>query len=65
MSSMLRRSGATSRGRNVRALRRESDRSAFDRMLKAILDDRPFADAVNAAYRENGRSLWEQFVKSS
>jgi hypothetical protein len=44
---------------------RQSDRSAFDRMMKAILDDRPFAEAVNAAYRENGRSLWEQFVKSS
>jgi hypothetical protein len=32
--------------------------------MNAILDDRPFAEAVNAAYHENGRSLWEQFLKS-
>jgi hypothetical protein len=44
---------------------RESDRPAFDRMMKAILDDRPFPEAVTIGYHDNVRSLWEKFIKSS
>jgi hypothetical protein len=44
---------------------RESDEPAFDRMMNAILDDRPFAEAVTIGYHDNVRSLWEKFIKSS
>lgn len=44
---------------------RESDRSAFDRMMTAILDDRPFVDAVSAGYHDNVGSLWDKFLKSN
>jgi hypothetical protein len=44
---------------------RESDRPAFDRTMNAILDDRPFTEAVTAAYHDNVRSLWEKFIESS
>jgi hypothetical protein len=43
---------------------RGSDRPAFDRMINAILDGRPFKDAVTAGYRDDVRSLWEKFVKA-
>jgi hypothetical protein len=44
---------------------RESDRPAFDRMMNAILDGRPFAEAMDVGYHENVQSLWEKFIKSS
>jgi hypothetical protein len=44
---------------------RESDRPGFDRMMNAILDDRPFAEAVTAGYHENVRSLWDLFIKAN
>jgi hypothetical protein len=44
---------------------RESDRPAFDRMMNAILDDRPFKDAVKFGYHDDAWSLWEKFIKSS
>jgi hypothetical protein len=44
---------------------RESDRPGFDRMMNAILDDRPFAEAVTAGYHENVRSLWDKFIKAN
>jgi len=44
---------------------RESDRPAFDRMMKAILDARPFTEAVTIGYHDNVRSLWEKFTRSS
>jgi len=44
---------------------RESDRPAFDRMMNAILDGRPFAEAVTVGYHDDVRSLWEAFIKSS
>ncbi len=44
---------------------RESDGSAFDRMMTAILDDHPLAEAVAIGYHDNVRSLWEKFIKSS
>jgi len=43
----------------------EKDRPAFDRMMSAILDGRAFAEAVDAGYHDDVRSLWQQFVKSS
>jgi hypothetical protein len=44
---------------------RESDRPAFDRMMNAILDDRPFTESVTVGYHDNVRSLWQKFIKSS
>jgi hypothetical protein len=44
---------------------RESDRTAFDRLMNAVLDDRPFTEAVAIGYHDNVRSLWETFVGSS
>ena len=43
---------------------RESDGSAFDGMIKAILDGRPFAQAVDASYHQDVRSLWQKFVQT-
>jgi hypothetical protein len=43
---------------------RESDRPAFDRMMNAILNDPPFAEAVTIGYHDNVQSLWEKFIKS-
>jgi hypothetical protein len=43
---------------------RESDRPAFDRMMVAILDGRPFAEAVTIGYHDNVQSLWQKFVES-
>lgn len=44
---------------------RESDGPSFDRMMNAILDGRPFTEAVTAGYRDDVRSLWQKFIKSS
>lgn len=44
---------------------RESNRPGFDCMMNAILDGRPFAEAVTVGYHDNVRSLWERFTKSS
>jgi hypothetical protein len=43
---------------------RESDGSAFDRMMNTILDGRAFAEAVDVGYHNDVRSLWQQFIKS-
>jgi len=44
---------------------RQSDRPAFDRMMNAILDGRPLAEAVAIGYHDDVRSLWEAFVRST
>jgi hypothetical protein len=44
---------------------RESDRPAFDRMMIAILEGGAFAEAVTVGYRDDVRSLWRKFTKSS
>lgn len=44
---------------------RESDPPAFERMMNAVLDGRAFADAVNAGYHTDVRSLWQGFIKSN
>ena len=43
---------------------RQSDGPAFDRMLGAILDGRTFAEAIDAGYHDDVRSLWKKFVAS-
>jgi hypothetical protein len=43
---------------------RESDRPGFDRMMNAILDDRPFKEAVTVGYHNDARSLWERFIRT-
>jgi hypothetical protein len=42
----------------------ESDKPAFDRMLGSILDGHSFAEAVDAGYHDDMRSLWQKFVTS-
>lgn len=44
---------------------RQSDQSAFERMLSAILDGRSLADAVDAGYHEDVRVLWRKFANSN
>jgi hypothetical protein len=44
---------------------RESDGPAFGRMMNAMLDGRPFAEAVTVGYHDNIRSLWQKFTKSN
>ena len=43
---------------------RASDRPAFDRMMNAILDGRPFAEAMTVGYHDNVRSLWQKFISA-
>ncbi len=43
---------------------RESNGSAFDRMMSAILDGRAFAEAVDVGYHDDVRSVWQQFINS-
>jgi hypothetical protein len=40
----------------------ETDRPGFDRMMNAILDGRPFKDAVATGYHDDARSLWQKFL---
>jgi hypothetical protein len=42
---------------------RDSDGPAFNRMMNAILDGRPFAEAVTSGYGADARSLWLAFVR--
>jgi hypothetical protein len=65
--------GATPSHRTVLAYRQagmfvaylhDSDAPGFARMMDAILDGRPFAEAVNAGYHEDVRSLWQQFAST-
>ena len=44
---------------------RESDGPAFDRMMNAILDGSPFAEAMTIGYHDDVRSLWRKFLTSS
>ena len=44
---------------------RASDRAGFDRLMNAILDDRPFTEAVAVGYHGDVRTLWETFIGSS
>ena len=39
--------------------------AGFARMMNAILDDRPFADAVAAGYEADLQTLWLRFVQGA
>jgi hypothetical protein len=43
--------------------RHDIDTPSFDRMMNAILDRRPFAEAVAAAYHQDVQSLWQKFAE--
>jgi Peptidase MA superfamily len=43
----------------------ESDAPGFARMMNAILDGGPFAEAVTVGYRQDVHSLWQKFVQTS
>jgi hypothetical protein len=40
----------------------DSDGPGFARMMNAILDGRPFVEAVATGYQQDVRSLWQKFV---
>jgi hypothetical protein len=40
------------------------DNAGFNRMMNAILDNRPFADAVQVGYQDNIQSLWKRFASA-
>jgi hypothetical protein len=42
----------------------ESDTPGFARMMNAILDERPFADAVDTGYHQDVQSLWQKFAQA-
>jgi hypothetical protein len=44
---------------------RDSDGSAFGRMMNAILDGRSFVEAVTVGYHEDVQSLWKRFAQIS
>jgi hypothetical protein len=43
---------------------RDTNPVAFSRMMNAILDGRPFAEAVTSGYKTDLHSLWLCFVQS-
>ena len=43
---------------------RDSDGLGFARMINAILDGRPFAEAVTVGYHHDVHSLWQQFAQT-
>ncbi len=42
---------------------RDSNGAGFTRMMNAILDGRPFVEAVAVGYREDIQSLWKRFAR--
>jgi hypothetical protein len=43
----------------------DSDTPGFARMMNAILDGRPFVEAVDTGYHQDVQSLWQQFAQTS
>ena len=43
----------------------DSDTPGFARMMNAILDRRPFVEAVDAGYHQDVQSLWQKFAQAS
>jgi hypothetical protein len=41
----------------------DSDAPSFARMMNAILDGRPFAEAVDVGYRQDVNALWQKFAE--
>jgi hypothetical protein len=52
-------------GGNVCAYLHDTDVPGFARMMNAILNGRPFVEAVAVGYPRDVRSLWQQFTTSS
>jgi hypothetical protein len=44
---------------------RDTDGPGFARMMNAILDGRPFADAVAEGYHRDVQALWQKFAEAS
>ena len=42
----------------------DSDAPGFARMMNAILDGRPFVEAVDAGYHQDAQSLWQKFAQT-
>jgi hypothetical protein len=42
----------------------DSDTPSFARMMNAILDGRPFAEAVTVGYQQDVQSLWQKFAQA-
>ena len=43
----------------------DSDTPGFDRMMNAVLDGRPFVEAVDAGYHQDVHALWQKFAGTS
>jgi hypothetical protein len=43
----------------------DSDAPGFARMMDAVLDGRPFVEAVDAGYHQDVRVLWQKFAETS
>jgi hypothetical protein len=43
----------------------DSDAPGFARMMNAVLDGRPFVEAVDAGYHQDVQSLWQKFAQTS
>jgi hypothetical protein len=43
----------------------DSDAPGFARMMNAVLDGRPFVEAVDAGYHQDLQSLWQRFAQTS
>jgi len=43
----------------------DSDAPGFARMMNAILDGRPFVEAVAAGYQQDVQSLWQKFAQTA
>jgi hypothetical protein len=43
---------------------RDSDAAGFATMMNAILDGRPFVEAVDAGYHQDVRALWQKFAQA-
>jgi hypothetical protein len=41
----------------------DTDTPGFARMMNAVLDGRPFVEAVEAGYRQDVQSLWQKFAR--
>jgi hypothetical protein len=47
------------------AFLRDTNPAAFDAMMQAVLDGRPFAEAVETGYQTDLEALWLRFVRST
>jgi hypothetical protein len=43
---------------------RDSDTPGFARMMNAIVEGQPFAEAVKAGYEQDVQSLWQEFAQA-